>query len=85
MRLFCTERTFRREVTLLIQPKFLSLSDLLANRLFRIPQYQRSYSWETKHREDMLQDIRVLRSHTWAEVGISDDPHRKALCPMSRR
>lgn len=46
---------------MLIQPKFLSLSDLLANRLFRIPQYQRSYSWERKHREDMFEDIRALR------------------------
>lgn len=46
---------------MLIQPKFLSLSDLFANRLFRIPQYQRSYSWERKHREDMFEDIRSLR------------------------
>ena len=46
---------------MLIQPKFLTLSDLLANRLFRIPQYQRSYSWERKHREDMFADIRSLR------------------------
>jgi len=45
-----------------IQPKFLSLADLLSNRLFRIPQYQRSYSWETKHREDMFDDIRALRN-----------------------
>jgi hypothetical protein len=46
---------------MLIQPKFLSLSDLLANRLFRIPQYQRSYSWERKHRHDMFEDIKALR------------------------
>jgi Protein of unknown function DUF262/Protein of unknown function (DUF1524) len=46
---------------MLIQPKFLTLSDLLANRLFRIPQYQRSYSWERKHRDDMFDDIRLLR------------------------
>lgn len=46
----------------MIQPKFLSLADLLSNRLFRIPQYQRSYSWETKHREDMFDDIRALRN-----------------------
>jgi Protein of unknown function DUF262/Protein of unknown function (DUF1524) len=46
---------------LLIQPKFLTLSDLLANRLFRIPQYQRSYSWERKHRDDMFADIEALR------------------------
>lgn len=46
---------------MLIQPKFLTLTDLLANRLFRIPQYQRSYSWGSKQREDMFEDIRMLR------------------------
>ena len=46
---------------MLIQPKFLSLADLLSNRLFRIPQYQRSYSWERKHRDDMFDDIRSIR------------------------
>jgi hypothetical protein len=62
---------------MLIQPKFLSLSDLFANRLFRIPQYQRSYSWERKHREDMFEDIRSLqdqpdRRHFMATVvGLS--------------
>jgi hypothetical protein len=46
----------------LIQPKFLTLSDLFANRLFRIPQYQRSYSWSSKERQDMFDDIDRLRS-----------------------
>jgi uncharacterized protein with ParB-like and HNH nuclease domain len=46
----------------LIQPKFLTLSDLFANRLFRIPQYQRSYSWSTKERHDMFDDIARLRN-----------------------
>jgi Protein of unknown function DUF262/Protein of unknown function (DUF1524) len=45
----------------LIQPKFLSLTDLLANRLFRIPQYQRSYSWSSKERQDMFEDIDRLK------------------------
>lgn len=44
-----------------IQPKFLTLSDLLLNRLFRIPQYQRSYSWSSKERQDMFEDIDRLR------------------------
>ncbi len=50
-----------KDLNMLIQPKFLSLSDLLANRLFRIPQYQRSYSWQRKHRHDMFEDIKLLR------------------------
>lgn len=58
---------------MLIQPKFLTLTDLLNNRLFRIPQYQRSYSWATKHRRDMFKDIQSLskqpeRRHFMATV-----------------
>ena len=43
------------------QPVYLSLGDLLNNRLFRIPRYQRAYSWKDKHRSDMFKDIRKLR------------------------
>lgn len=44
-----------------IQPRYLTLADLLTNRLFRIPRYQRAYSWEKKQRSDMFEDIKVLR------------------------
>jgi adenine specific DNA methylase Mod len=37
------------------------LTDLSANRLFRIPQYQRSYSWSSKERQDMFEDIDRLK------------------------
>jgi len=40
-----------------IQPQLLTLSGLLNKRLFRIPQYQRAYSWHTKHRRDLFEDI----------------------------
>jgi len=48
---------------MLIDPKFLTLNQLLGERLFRIPNYQRAYSWKRKQREDMFQDIRVLREN----------------------
>jgi len=54
-------RSLVRVSVVLIQPKFLTLADLLASRLFRIPQYQRSYSWGSKQREDMFDDITGLR------------------------
>lgn len=58
---------------MLIQPRFLKLSDLLANRLFRIPEYQRSYSWGRKQRQDMFEDIRNVgkgtdRNHFMATI-----------------
>ena len=46
-----------------IQPKYLTLADLLANKLFRIPHYQRAYSWHEKQRSDMLTDIKKLKGN----------------------
>lgn len=40
-----------------IQPQLLTLDQLLQGRLFRIPEYQRSYSWGTKQRADLFSDI----------------------------
>ncbi|HEY9760696.1 MAG TPA: DUF262 domain-containing HNH endonuclease family protein [Oculatellaceae cyanobacterium] len=47
---------------ILIEPRYLNLIDLLSKRLFRIPQYQRAYSWGKKERADMFEDIRALKS-----------------------
>jgi hypothetical protein len=44
-----------------IQPTYMRLWDLLNGRLFRIPAYQRAYSWEKKHRSDLFDDILRLR------------------------
>ena len=41
-----------------IAPQYLTLQQLLTDRLFRIPEYQRSYSWATKQRQDLFEDIR---------------------------
>ena len=43
-----------------IRPEYLTLDKLLANRLFRIPHYQRAYSWQRKQRNDMFEDINKL-------------------------
>ena len=62
-----------------IPPKFLKFADLLEKRLFRIPQYQRAYSWGRAERQDMFNDIRQLKqkpgtSHFMATiVGLRRD------------
>ncbi len=44
-----------------IQPQLLTLDNLLYGRLFKIPEYQRSYSWRKKQRDDLFEDI----ERTW--------------------
>ena len=41
-----------------IDPKYIGLKNLFEDRLFRIPEYQRAYSWETKHRKDLFNDVK---------------------------
>lgn len=56
-----------------IQPKFIKFADLLEKRLFRIPHYQRAYSWRRAERQDMFKDLSKLKdrpgnSHFMATV-----------------
>lgn len=62
-----------------IQPQYLTFGKLLHERLFRIPQYQRAYSWQRKHREALLNDILAI----W-EAG-SDKSHFMATIVGLRR
>jgi hypothetical protein len=43
-----------------IQPQFQSLGNLFNARLFRIPEYQRAYSWQPKQRQDLFLDIQKV-------------------------
>ena len=45
-----------------VYPQYLSLSKLLDGRLFRIPEYQRAYSWTSKERHDLFEDIKKIHS-----------------------
>jgi len=45
----------------MIQPEFKSLIELLERKLFRIPEYQRHYSWQSKQRRDLFEDIKTLQ------------------------
>lgn len=45
-----------------IQPLYMPLVKLLNNRLFIIPEYQRAYSWTSKERNDLFEDIKKTHS-----------------------
>jgi len=40
-----------------IQPLYLTVGNLLSGRLFKVPEYQRAYSWQPKQRADLFGDI----------------------------
>jgi hypothetical protein len=44
----------------MIEPRCGVLQSLFADRVFRIPHYQRFYSWGNRQREDLFSDIRKL-------------------------
>ena len=43
------------------EPKLYTLNEVLHDRLFRVPPYQRGYSWTSKERNDLFQDLQNLR------------------------
>ena len=46
----------------MIQPEFKPLIVILSDKLFRIPEYQRHYSWQTKQRNELFEDIKKLQA-----------------------
>ena len=37
-----------------------SISEIFANQVFRVPDYQRGYSWEEKQWNDLVEDLELL-------------------------
>lgn len=44
----------------MIEPKYVTLTELFGNRVFRVPHYQRFYSWKNKQRQDLFDDLLKL-------------------------
>jgi hypothetical protein len=62
-----------------IQPLYLTLGNLLSGRLFKVPEYQRAYSWQSKQRADLFGDIEKVFSSD------SDSTHFMATIVGLRR
>jgi hypothetical protein len=52
----------------MIEPRYGVLQTLFADRVFRIPHYQRFYSWRKRQRDELFADIEKL-------VGSGEDQH----------
>ncbi|MGA7477021.1 MAG: DUF262 domain-containing HNH endonuclease family protein [Thermoplasmata archaeon] len=53
----------------MIEPRYATLQSLFGDRVFRIPEYQRYYSWEKRQRDDLFGDIEQLAK------GVADSHH----------
>ena len=62
----------------MIEPKYVTLNELFGNRVFRVPHYQRFYSWKSKQREDLFGDLLKLTPDN------SDDHHFMATIVCHR-
>ena len=62
-----------------IQPDFVDLASLFGRRLFRIPEYQRAYSWRSRERQELYDDIEKTQRYT------DDRPHFMATVVGLRR
>ena len=49
-----------------VRPEYYTLRELFTDRLFRIPHYQRAYSWQQEHRTAMFDDIKKLKNQPMA-------------------
>ena len=47
----------------------VSLDDLFHKRVFRIPDYQRGYSWETRQVREFLEDLEILGTNNYHYTG----------------
>ena len=50
--------------------KLLSLSEIFNNKIFRIPDFQRGYSWEERQLDDFWEDIQNLNPNKVHYIGL---------------
>jgi uncharacterized protein with ParB-like and HNH nuclease domain len=63
---------------MMIEPRYANLQKLFADRVFRIPAYQRFYSWQPRQRTDLFSDLNKL------SLGAADQHHFMATIVCNR-
>ena len=64
-----------------------TLQDLFNNAVFKIPDYQRGYSWENQHRLDLLEDLELLdkKGHYTGTIVLKESDSVKGLGKTYKR
>ena len=68
-----------------INPQFYTFDEFLQGRLFEIPEYQRAYSWTSKQRKDLFNDIRKLYSYDDFDEGTRNHFLATVVCCNKKR
>lgn len=68
-----------------INPQFYTFDELLQGRLFEIPEYQRAYSWGTRQRKDLFNDIKKLYSYDDYQDGTRNHFLATVVCCSKKR
>lgn len=68
-----------------INPQFYTFDEFLQGRLFEIPDYQRAYSWTSKQRKDLFNDIKKLYSYDDYEEGTRNHFLATVVCCNKKR
>lgn len=58
-----------------------TLQELFNHNIFKVPDYQRGYSWENRHRNDLLEDLELIRdkNHYTGTIVIKEQGKREGL------
>ncbi|MBU3217531.1 DUF262 domain-containing HNH endonuclease family protein [Clostridium estertheticum] len=68
-----------------INPQFYNFDEFLQGRLFEIPEYQRAYSWTSKQRKDLFNDIKKLYSYPDFDEGTRNHFLATVVCCNKKR
>lgn len=58
-----------------------TLQELFNHNIFKVPDYQRGYSWENRHREDLLEDLDLIKNkkHYTGTIVIKENGKKEGL------
>ena len=60
----------RKKLLIILESQILPFKEIFKKKIFRIPDYQRGYSWEQTQLEDLWADLSNIHLHAYHFTGI---------------